>query len=73
MSSKDSLKKLKKNQIKVFGLSSGITLGFIAILGGFGYLIDVWFGTKPFGLIIGLIISYPLNQIYLIKKVKKIK
>jgi len=73
MDTKKAFEGLKTNRIKVFGLSTGITLAFVFVFGSLGYVVDMYLGTKPIGTIVGLVISFPLNQIYLIKKVKNIK
>ena len=63
-----NLPKLRLDNFLWVGL---ITLTSVALFGGSGYLIDTWIGTKPFGLIIGMVISFPITQIAIYKKIKR--
>lgn len=47
-----------------------VTITCMAIFGGFGYLLDTIFDTKPVLLIAGLGIGFPVTQIVLIKILK---
>jgi len=58
------------NHIQRFATVSGITLGSILAFAGLGYWIDTLLDTKPWFLLIGMIISFPLTQIMLIRKMK---
>lgn len=71
----DLFKKVKSDyRWKVFGQSAFITLSSIFLLGGLGWLIDSWIpGEKHTFLIVFIIISYPLTQFALYKKMKNFK
>ncbi len=49
-----------------------VTLGTIAAFGIGGYYLDTLLNTKPFWLITGVVISYPIAQLILYKVFKKI-
>lgn len=49
-----------------------ITLGGIALFGGAGYLLDQYFGTKPILLFALIIISFPVTQLALYKRVRQL-
>ncbi len=68
-------KKVKSDyRWKVFGQSAFITLSSIFLLGGLGWLIDSWIpGEKHAFFILFLIISYPLTQFALYKKMRNFK
>ncbi|HCW32675.1 MAG: hypothetical protein UT55_C0011G0010 [Candidatus Peregrinibacteria bacterium GW2011_GWE2_39_6] len=61
---------LAQKKIQVFFQSSTITLIMIGIMGGIGYLLDRALHTGHLLLIIGIVISYPLTQLYLYRKFK---
>jgi F0F1-type ATP synthase assembly protein I len=44
-------------------------IGGIILLGGFGYLIDYWCGSAPWGLLIGLFLGVAVGFYQLIKTV----
>lgn len=58
-------------RIRVFLQTTATTIVVIAIFAGGGYLLDKQLGTYPTIFIIGLIVSFPITQIYLYKKLKK--
>ncbi len=45
-----------------------ITVLIVALFAGLGYLVDVNFGTKPLGMIAGLLIGFPTTQFVIYKK-----
>lgn len=55
---------------KIFGQSAFITLASIFIFGAVGYGIDYLIGKGHMFMIILLVISYPVTQISLYKKLK---
>lgn len=64
--------KVKKDyRWKVFGQSAFITLSGIFVLGGIGWMLDKWIrGEGHTFFIIMLILSYPITQIALYKRMK---
>jgi len=59
------------SRIAAFGLAAFYTLGVTAIMGVAGYYLDQWLGTFPGIFITGLILSFPLSQVLLYKRLKK--
>lgn len=49
-----------------------ITLGGIGLFGTAGWLLDQYFGTEPILLFALIIISFPLTQIALYKRVRQL-
>ncbi len=49
-----------------------ITMGGIALFGGVGYLLDQYLGTEPIFLFVFIIVSFPLTQLALYKRVKQL-
>ena len=49
-----------------------ITLGGITLFGGMGYLLDQYFGTKPILMFALIILSFPITQLALYKRVKQL-
>lgn len=49
-----------------------ITMGGIALFGGAGYLLDQYLGTEPIFLFVFIIVSFPLTQLALYKRVKQL-
>ena len=66
------LNKYKQNRIKASGSIAGITLGVILVFFLIGYSIDKVFNTKPYGLIVFLVVSFPVVQIILYRTLKRI-
>lgn len=58
------------SRISVFLQSTFLTLAAIAVFGGGGYALDKYIGTSPVFFIVGLVIAYPLTQIYLFRKMR---
>ncbi|MBP7819395.1 hypothetical protein KA036_00990 [Candidatus Gracilibacteria bacterium] len=50
----------------------GITIGVMALFCGGGFLIDKLIGTKPLGMVAGLLIAFPFSQYAVNKKVRQI-
>lgn len=42
----------------------------IFVMGGLGYLVDLYLGTSPKGLIVGLLLSFPIANILAIRFAK---
>ena len=59
-------------RISVFLQTTAYTVMITAILGGGGYLLDQQLGTFPTLFIIGIVIAFPVTQVYLYKKFKSI-
>lgn len=59
-------------RITVFLQASASTVAIIAIFAGGGYLLDQQIGTWPGLFITGLILGFPVTQLYLYKKFKKL-
>ncbi len=49
-----------------------ITIGGIALFGGTGYLLDQYLGTEPILLFVLIIVSFPLTQLALYKRVRQL-
>ena len=49
-----------------------ITMGGILLFGGAGYLLDQYFDTKPIFLFALIIVSFPVTQIVLYKRVRQL-
>lgn len=69
----EKLDELKRNKLKTIGITAMYTLVSIALFGGVGTYLDYIFNIKPVGMVIGLIISFPITQYFLYKKVKNLK
>lgn len=59
------------SRITVFLQTTASTVVITAALAGSGYLLDQLLGTWPGLFITGLILAFPLTQLYLYKKFKK--
>jgi hypothetical protein len=60
-----------KSRLTVFLLNVlPMTLGAVLILAGGGHLLDQQLGTEPWLFIAGLVASYPLVMVLLLKKVR---
>lgn len=66
------LDNFKKNRIKASISIAGITFSVIFTFFLIGYFIDTVFQTRPYGIIISLVVSFPLVQIILFRILKKI-
>lgn len=66
------LEEFKQKRIKAFTSIAGITLSVIMIFFLAGYYIDTKLDTKPYGIIILLVVSFPIVQIILYKVLKKL-
>ena len=58
------------SRLAVFGYASFIMAGSFVLLGGGGYLLDQLFNTGSIFLIIGVLLAFPVGQVWLYKKVK---
>lgn len=67
-----NIDKFNDNRIKVFLFATGYTVVTTAILAGAGYYTDQLLGTFPVIFIIAIVIAYPLTQVILFKKAKKL-
>lgn len=63
---------IKSKKIKASMYTISITLSTIAIFGGVGYLLDNYFATKPYIFIVLLVMSFPIGQILVYKKIKEL-
>lgn len=59
-----------KGRIAVFAQVTGITIATMGILGGLSYYVDHALGTFPVLFIIALILSFPLVQLLLWRKLR---
>lgn len=50
----------------------GITIGIMALFGGGGFLIDKLIGTKPMGMVAGLLLAFPFSQYAVNRKVRQL-
>ncbi len=62
---------IRRKLFNFFGITFVFTVLPVAILAAIGYLIDLSFGTKPYGLITAVIIALPVGQFLVIKVMKK--
>ncbi len=62
---------MARTKLLVFFRAIVYTLIVIGIFGGIGYYLDLRFGTSPKILIASIVISYPITQIVLLKKIRK--
>lgn len=67
-----SLDLIKKVKIQVYLNVFVVTLGSVLIFLLIGYIIDSNFNTKPWGIIISLLISFPITQFLVFKTAKKL-
>lgn len=47
------------------------TLGAVGLLAGLGALIDGWFGTRPWGVLVGALIAFPIAEVIMVIIVKR--
>lgn len=66
------LENFKKNRIKAFFIILTVTISTILSSILIGYFIDTTFHTEYYGIIISLIVSFPLVQIILFKTLKTV-
>lgn len=59
------------NRLNIFWRTIVYTLASIALFGYIGYWLDGKLGTYPVGLIVAVVVSYPITQILLVMKWKK--
>lgn len=69
--SEEAMDLFKNSRVSVFLQSVFQTIITIGILGGLGYYMDKLLKTWPLFFIIGVVLAYPLTQIYLLKKIRK--
>ncbi len=62
---------LEFNHMQRLAIVSGVTVGTIIAAGAIGYYLDTVFGTKPWLLVVFVLLSFPLTQYLLIRKMKK--
>ena len=67
---KTALDLFAESRVTVFLQSTAITIVAIAIIGGGGYALDKFLGTFPIIFIVGIVMAYPVTQVYLFKKFK---
>ena len=60
----------KKLIFSLTAYTSASILGPLIFFGGIGYLLDLYFQTKPFILIISVFIAFIFTNIFLYKKIK---
>lgn len=68
---KTSLDLFSESRLSVFLQSTAYTIIMIAIIGGGAYALDKYLGTFPAIFITGLVVAYPLTQIYIFRRIKK--
>ncbi|KKP38747.1 MAG: hypothetical protein UR28_C0013G0002 [Candidatus Peregrinibacteria bacterium GW2011_GWF2_33_10] len=66
----DKYFKSKRLQASMYTFS--ITLSNVAFFSFLGYLVDKYFPTEPYGLIVGIVISFPIGQFMVYKKLKQL-
>lgn len=64
------LENFKQKRIKAFFIILGVTVSVILLSILIGYVIDTVFHTEYYGIIIALIVSFPLVQLILFKTLK---
>jgi len=65
------IEELPRRRMRVFGMAASYTVGNVIVFGGLGYLLDQYLDKSPIFMIAGVVISYPLTQYLLYKRVKK--
>lgn len=66
----DTLEIWKSSRIAVFVQVSFITLFTMGLFGGGGFLLDRYLETSPILFIVGLVLSFPLAQVAIYRKVR---
>lgn len=61
----------RAKRLKAAFYIAGITIGCIGVAFALGLAIDSFFDTKPLGLVLVLIVSFPLTQIVAVKFLRK--
>ncbi len=64
--------KFNNNRIRIFLFATGYTVVITAALAAGGYWLDKVLDTKPIIFIIGIVAAYPLTQIILFRKSRKL-
>ena len=62
---------LEFNHLKRWWNVIVITIGTISVFALAGYALDSWLETRPWMLVTAVLISFPVTQILLIRKMKK--
>ena len=50
--------------------ATGIILGVVGLIGGLGYYLDYTLATKPWFMIAGIVIAFPLSQYLIYRRLK---
>lgn len=61
---------LQSDALKHRGIVLSTTLMWVGLFGGSGFLADYLLGTRPMFLIIGVIASFPVVQIMLVRRLR---
>lgn len=67
----DPIEKFKKQKISAVISIAYITLIVIGIFTALGFGLDYLFNTKPWLLIACLVVSFPITQVVVIKKIRR--
>lgn len=67
----DPIEKFRNQKFYTTIWISSISVGVIALFGLVGYGIDSYLNSRPFGMIIAVLISFPIAQVLIYKKVKQ--
>jgi len=65
------MERFKKKRIKATAYIFAVTTGTIITAGLLGFVFDLINGTKPIGMVAFVLISFPINQFFLVKILKK--
>jgi len=68
----DNCQNFFENRIKMFLRVTLISLVVCGLMIGLGYVLDLYFESKPKFLIAGLVLAFPLTQFAVYKYVKKL-
>ena len=60
-----------KKHYQLTGIILGYSLGSLFILGGGGYVLDLYLGTRPILMAIGVFLSFLITNFLLIRKFSK--
>ncbi|MBP9828062.1 hypothetical protein KBC55_02800 [Patescibacteria group bacterium] len=66
----DTQRPIKFVTLKHRAVVFGITVLGVGLLGGIGYILDWQFETRPLFLIIGVILSFPLVQLAIVRQLR---
>jgi F0F1-type ATP synthase assembly protein I len=67
----DPIENFRKKKIQAVKTIAFLNLAVIAVFVVIGFGLDYLFGTKPWLLIVSVVVSFPVTQFVVIKKIRK--